>query len=205
MRVNIKYVLIAIGCVICGLFSGCAKSPDKELAQTKAAIKAAKDAEADKYMANNFQNVQKGLEAAEAEIAKQKSSFFLSRKYTSATQLLKKTTILAKEIASEAPRAKQNMAETVRNNLLLADELIKITSNNIKKSSAFKNKYLIAALKADLKTAESATDSAAAALQTGDILGASNNISLFQDLITQITEKISSNSTMIQFNEAEVQ
>ena len=96
------------------------------------------------------------------------------------------------------------MAETVRNNLSLSDELIKITSNNIKKSSAFKNKYLIAALKADLKAAEEATDIAEAALKAGDILTASNNMSRFQELITQITEKISSNSTMVQFDEAEV-
>ncbi len=205
MDLNIRYRIIAIGCIVCSLFSGCAKSPDKELAETKAAIKAAIDAEADKYMNKNFQNVQKGLEAAEAEIAKQKNSFFLSRKYTNATKLLKKTTVLANEIAREAPRAKQNMAETVRNNLSLSDELIKITSNNIKKSSAFKNKYLIASLKADLKTAEEAADSAEAALKAGDILAASNNIGRFQELITQITEKISSNSTMVQFDEAEVQ
>jgi|GEM_PF-1322761 len=204
MRLNIWNRTVAFSCIVCGLLSGCAKSPDKELAETKAAIQAAIDAEADKYMAKNFQNVQKGLEAAEAEIAKQKNSFFLSRKYTIATQLLKKTAVLAKDLSIEAPRAKQNMAETVRNNLSLSDELIKITSNNIKKSSAFKNKYLIAALKADLKAAEEATDIAEATLKAGDILTASNNMSRFQELITQITEKISSNSTMVQFDEAEV-
>lgn len=205
MNLNIKYKIIAVSCIVCGLFSGCAKSPDKELAETKAAIRAAIDAEADKYMAKNFQNVQKGMEAAEAEIAKQKNSFFLSRKYTNATQLLKKTTVLANDLSKEAPRAKQNMAETVRNNLSLSDELIKITSNNIKKSSVFKNKYLIVSLKADLKAAEDAVDSAEAALKAGDIFAASNNMSRFQELITQITEKISSNSTTVQFDEAEVQ
>lgn len=205
MNLNVRYKIIAVSCIVCGLFSGCAKSPDKELAETKAAIRAAIDAEADKYMAKNFQNVQKGMEAAEAEIAKQKSSFFLSRKYTNATQLLKKTTVLANDLSKEAPRAKQNMAETVRNNLSLSDELIKITSNNIKKSSAFKNKYLIVSLKADLNAAEDAADSAEVALKAGDILAASNNMSRFQELITQITEKISSNSTTVQFDEAEVQ
>lgn len=205
MHLNIRNRIIAISCIFCGLLSGCAKAPDKELVETKAAIKAAMDVEADKYMAKNFQNVLKGLETAEAEIAKQKKSFFLSRKYTNASQLLKKTTVLAKEITSEAPRAKQNMTETVRNNLSLSDELIRITSNNIRKSSAYKNKYLIAALKADLKTAEGAAASAEAALKEGDILTASNHMNNFQNLITQIMEKISSNSTMVQFDEAEVQ
>jgi hypothetical protein len=205
MRLNIRNKIIVFNCIVFGLASGCAKAPDKELAEAKAAIKAASDAEADKYMAKNFQNVLKGLEAAEAEIAKQKNSFFLFRKYTNATQLLKKTTVLAKEITREAPGAKQNMEETVRNNLSLADELIKITSNNIKKSSAFKNKYLIAALKEDLKTAEKTAASASEALKAGNILGASNEYNRFHELITQITEKISSNSTMVQFDEAEVQ
>ncbi len=205
MRLNIRNKIIVFNCIVCGLASGCAKAPDKELAEAKAAIKAATDAEADKYMAKNFQNVLKGLEAAEAEIAKQKNSFFLSRKYTYATQLLKKTTVLAKEITSEVPMTKQNMEETLRNNLSLADELIRITSNNIKKSSAFKNKYLIAALKEDLKTAEKTAASASEALKAGNILGASNDYNRFHELITQITEKISSNSTMVQFDEAEVQ
>ncbi len=204
MHHNIKHHIIAVSCIVCVLFSGCAKSPDNELAQTKEAIKAAIDAEADKYMAKNFENVHKGLQAAEAEIAKQKNSFFLSRKYTGAIQLLKKTEVLAKEIAREAPGAKQNMAETVRNNISLSDELIKITANNIKKSSAFKNKHLITALKEELKTAENAAASAAADFKAGDILSASNNISHFQVLITQITDKIHSGSTTVQFNEAEV-
>jgi hypothetical protein len=96
MRLNFRYRIITLSCIICGLLSGCAKAPDKELAEAKAAIKAAMDVEADKYMAKNFQNVLKGLEAAEAEIAKQKNSFFLSRNYTSATQLLKKPQFLPK-------------------------------------------------------------------------------------------------------------
>ncbi len=200
---HIFYRVVAITCVVC-FFSGCAKAPDEELARAKAALKAALEVEADKYMAKNFQNLQKALDSAEAEIAKQKSSFFLSRKYTRATQLLKNTTALAIELKKEAPRAKVEMEETVRNNLSLAGELVKITSNNIRKSSAFKNKHLITALKTELKTADSIAGCASADYKAGNILGASNNLSRFQELITKISDQIVTNSSMVQFDEAEV-
>ncbi|MBD3320800.1 MAG: DUF4398 domain-containing protein, partial [Chitinivibrionales bacterium] len=81
-----------------GLLSGCAKAPEKELAAAKAAVKAAEDAEADQYMPNNFQNIQKALTSAETEIAIQNKKFFLARSYETAKQLLKNTTDLASDI-----------------------------------------------------------------------------------------------------------
>ena len=74
MRLNIWNRTVAFSCIVCGLLSGCAKSPDKELAETKAAIQAAIMQKRTNIWLN-FQNVQKGLEAIEAG-AKQKNSFF---------------------------------------------------------------------------------------------------------------------------------
>lgn len=48
-----SFKIIAITSVVYG-FSGCAKAPEAELAAAKAAIKAAQDVEADKYMTKKF-------------------------------------------------------------------------------------------------------------------------------------------------------
>ena len=137
-------------------------------------------------MAKNFQNVQKG--------SKQQKLRLQSRKFIFSILQIHHCNSTVKENCSSCQRSiyrssksKQNMAETVCNNLSLSDELIKITSTTLK-VSAFKT-ISNCSIKADLKAAEEATDIAEAALKAGDILTASNNMSRFQELITQITEK----------------
>ena len=88
--------------------------PDQELTAAKAAIKAAQDVEADKYMPNNFLNVQNALSSAEAEIQIAKSKFILSRNYGRAKVLLENTTNLATQMTAEAPGAKADLIETIK-------------------------------------------------------------------------------------------
>lgn len=198
------FKIILVSCIFY-TFSGCAKAPDAELAAAKAAIKAAQDVEADKYMAKNFQNILKALEEAETEIARQKRSFFISRKYTKAIQLLKKTTTLATEIKNETPRAKEEMAATVKNNIPIVRDMLKLTAGNIKKASKFKDKYIIAGLKADLNSADSITAQAAADLEAGNLLSASERLSNVQITIQKIMVIIlNQNSETVQFEAAEI-
>jgi hypothetical protein len=174
--------------------SGCAKAPDEELAAAKAAVKAAQDAGADKFMANNFRNVQKALEAAEAELALQNSAFILSRNYTRTKQFLKNATDLANEIKNEAPAAKEAMTNQVRENLELAKGMIKEAAADIKRASRSKEKKVIAKMKEDLSAAESALTRADAEFQAGNVLGASENLGNVQRIVKKITDNLSSSS-----------
>lgn len=186
-----KVNLIIAGTCVAYLFCGCQKAPDTELADAKAALKAAQDVEADKYMAKNFQNVQKVVDEAEKEIAKQKSSFFLTRKYTRVTKILKNATDIAKEITTDAPKAKETIVSQVKENLALSKSMLKETENDLKKASKLKSKKsLVPDLKIELSAADSIAASAAAEYEAGDIFKASKSLDDFQASIKRITDQL---------------
>ncbi len=192
-----KVNLIIAGTCVAYLFCGCAKAPDAELAAAKAALKAAQDVEADKFMAKNFQNVQKVVEEAEKEIAKQKSEFFLTRKYTRVTKLLETATEITKEITADAPKAKENIVAQVKENLALTKTMVRDTENDLKKASKLKNrKSLVPDLKIELRAADSIATLAAAEFEAGDVLKASKSLDEFQAQIKRITDLLKGPSEM---------
>lgn len=196
MRSFHRLISVAVtGACILGLFSGCTKAPDQELAAAKAAIKSSQDAEADKYMPNNFQNIQNALASAESEIELQKSVFFLSRNYEKAKQLLRNVTDLAKQMTAEAPQAKADMKAQVEEGLASAQEMVKETRVDIKKAPRSKGKQVLAQMKEDLNTAESALAQAAAELSSGNIPDARNRLAQAQKLLKKIFDQLSTSGT----------
>ncbi len=182
--------LIIAGICAMYLFSGCAKAPDAELAAARAAVKAARDAEAEKYMAKNFENAQKALAKAEEEIALQKKAFIMTRKYKRVTEMLKNTTVLATEISNEAPKLKAEMIEQVKENLGLVKGMLQATENDIKRNARSTDKTVIAGLKAELSTADGAAKQAAADFEAGNVTGASENLAIVQQQIKKITDTL---------------
>jgi hypothetical protein len=183
-------VTIAAACIL-GLFCGCAQAPDEELAAAKAAIKAAQDAEAEEYMPNNFQNVQKALASAEAEIAVQNKAFVLSRNYAKARQLLNNATELAAQIKAEAPGAKAEMRAQVEANLAAAQELAKETRVDIKNAPRSKGKDVLAQMRVDLDAAQGAIVDAAGELAAGNIVNAAQKLGNAQKLLKKISDRLS--------------
>lgn len=196
MRSFRRLITVAVtGACILGFFSGCAKAPDQELATTKAAIKAAQDAEADKYMPNSFKNLQKALVSAEVEIKMQNSAFVLSRNYAKAKQLLQNTTNFAKQITAEAPGAKADIKAQVEEGLASAQEAAKETRVDIRKARRSKSKQVLAQMAADLDAAESAIAQAAADFAAGNILEARDKFSDAQKLLKKIFDQLSTDGT----------
>jgi hypothetical protein len=183
--------LIIAGSCILYTISGCAKAPDAELAATKAAVQAAKDAGADQFMARNFENLQKGLQMAEEEISNQNTSFFLTRKYTRAKDLLKKTSELATDITKEVPKIKEEAVKQVTENLGMVKGMLAATAEDIKKASRNKDKKsVIEELKANLNSADSAAAVAATEFAAGQVMKASESLSTVQTLIKKITSTL---------------
>lgn len=182
-------VIIAGTCLLSSL-TGCSKKPDAELAAAKAAVQAAKDAGAEIYMSKNYQNIQKALENAELEIAKQDSKFVMNRKYKRATELLTKTASLANEIAGEAPKLKEAAIAQVKDNLAVVDGMLKETANDIKKCARQKDKAVIEELKADLTNAEAAAARASSEFNGGDAIKAAESLNEVQALIKKITDTL---------------
>jgi hypothetical protein len=185
--------LIVAGTCIIGVFSGCATAPEKELAEAKAAIEAARQAEADKYMPKNFDNIQKALAAAEAEISKQNSAFILSRKYAKAKVMVNNAIKLAEQIKEDTPKAKADMIEQVTTGIERAKELAKETHGDIKRAPRSKaGKEAKAQMKADLTTAESMLAEAEGDFNAGDILNAKQKLGIAQKLLKKIFDQLSS-------------
>lgn len=182
-----KVKLIIAGTCVAFLFAGCAKAPEAELAAARAAVKAAKDAEADKYMARNYENLQKAMKMAEDGIANQMTKFPLSRKYKNVTEILEKTTTLANELTAEAPKIKAEMTAQVKENLGLVDGMLKATAKDIKRHRRKKDKAIIKELEVDLQNADSAAVSAKKAFEAGDIFGARDDLNDVQAFINKIT------------------
>lgn len=180
-----------------GIISGCAEAPDQELAAAKAAVKAARDAEADKYTPNNFSNVQKALQAAEDEIVLQNSKFALSRNYKRANQLLANTTKLATDLKKEAPEKKAEITKQVEEGLILSEKKIKETRTEVKKAPrrAFSKKTRKQMLD-DLDKAENAITQGTSVFKTGDIIEARNKIGDSERLLKKINDKLSTGDGM---------
>lgn len=183
------------GACIAGFLSGCAKAPDEELAAAKAAIKTAHNAEADIYMPNNFQNIQKAMESAESEIALQNGRFIFSRNYTKAKQLLKNVTDLARQVTADAPGAKEEMKTRIEEGIASAQKMAKETRVDIKKAPKAKERKVLAQMTADLDEAESALSQASADFAAGTIQDAGKKLADAQRLLKKIFDKLSSGDT----------
>jgi len=138
-------------------------------------------------MTKNFQNVTNALAKAEEQMAVQKKSFFLTRKYKRITEMLKKTEELATEIKNEAPKKKDEIVTQVKENLSLVDGMLKETAEDIKKSSRKQDKAVIEELKGYLSEADSAAALATANFKAGEVLKASEALETVQMLINKIT------------------
>ncbi len=175
--------------------AGCTKAPDEELAAAQAAVKKAEDAEADKYMPNNFQNLQKAMTAAESEIALQNSKIAFSRNYTKAKVLLNNVIDLAKQITTDAPAAKEEMRKQVEAGLASAQKKVKETRVDIKKTPKSMGKKALEQMSADLNEADKIIKQAQSDFDSGNIIEAGKKLSEVQRLLKRISDKLSTGGT----------
>ncbi|MFP4165219.1 MAG: hypothetical protein ACLFQB_16040 [Chitinispirillaceae bacterium] len=172
------------------LFSGCIKAPEAQLEAAEAAIKAAKDAQADKYMVNNYKNLLKALEASEEEIEKQKEAPFFARNYKVAKTMLEKTTSLAQEITKEAPQEKKRLIALVKENIPIAKENLEASAKSISNFAQSKDKAVIEELKTELSAADTILTAAIKDSEANDFLSASGRIDSVQATVKKIMETL---------------
>jgi hypothetical protein len=96
---------------------GCAKEPVQEIGAAKAAVDAAKAAQADKYLVNDFASVEESLNGALAEVQKQKAVSPMSRNYdkvkASLVSIAAKATDLKAKAAEEMAKVQSDMETTL--------------------------------------------------------------------------------------------
>lgn len=201
MRKRIALSLVAAVALL-GLVAGCAKAPDPaQIDAVKAAVQAAKAAEADRYVPAIYNAANDSLNAALAEIEKQNAKFALFRKYGVATHLLQ----VAEEKAKEAVQAVEGKKEEVKNE---ATSLIQQGTDAVTQAKKLfakaprgkEGRQALVLIKSDISTVENTLAEAKAAMDKGDYLTARDKAKAVLDkansLISELQEVISKKAAL---------
>jgi len=148
-------VLVLSVVLMTALFAGCAKEPTVELDAAKAALEAAKAAEADRYLAADFNAAQDSLNAAVTEIETQKSKFALTRSYDHAKKLIASAQTAADAAKEQVAAKKEQVRQEVVAALAEAQTNLTDTKALLKKAPRGKEgRAALEAIQTDLTTIE---------------------------------------------------
>ena len=181
------YVLsVAVATLI---LTGCAKVPQVEIDEAKAALEQAKTAEANLYVEADYLAVQDSLNAAMVGIEAQSSKMFknyakskeqLAAVVTQANELITKTDVRKEEIKSEIVQAEvATNALIEENNMLLA-----------KAPKGKEGKEAIDAIKLDMEAITVSVQEVAGMVSSGNLLAAQTKINAAQQKATAINAEL---------------
>lgn len=180
------FVVLALVMVI-----GCAKAPQQEVDAAKAALDAAKAAEADRYLPAEFNAVQDSLNAALAEIEKQNSKFALTRNYNRAKALLASVVTLANQAKDQVAAKKEEVqaqATQLTTDLQAAlDEAKKL----LKRAPRGKEgREVLEAMTNELTAVENSMADVTTLMNNGDFLSAKDKLAAGLEKVKSIIEEL---------------
>lgn len=172
-----KQILVQIT-IICSialaLLSGCAQAPEKDIAAAGAAVAETKAFEADRYAPYAYRALQDSLNAAIAEIEKQKSGFALTRNFEKAQKSIAAINALAASVKAEAATKKEAMKTAADTAMAQANRIVLEAKELLKKASKGKegNPPAFAAYANEIAVVETTLTQASLIKGGGDYLGA---------------------------------
>lgn len=184
---KIFYVLSIVAATL--LFTSCAKPPQAEIDAAKAALEAAKTAQADLYVEADYLAVQDSLNAVMAYVEQQNSKLFKSFGKAKeklvvitadATGLVAKSDARKEQIKTEVATAEAaTQALIAENNALLA-----------KAPKGKEGKEAIEAIKLDLAGITASVGEVPGLVASGDLLGAQTKVNAAQQKATEINTEL---------------
>jgi predicted small lipoprotein YifL len=187
MKNKILMGLTAIAMI--AILTGCGKKPQVEIDATNAAIEAAKAAEANVYLPDEFTAVQDSMNAIMADIEAQEGKLF--KKFGDAKEKLASASALANELASKVETKKEEVkaeAET------LLDEIKTVLAENSKLVPKLprgkEGAAVIEQIKADLSNVDAAVAEAQTAYDNGAFMDALNKIKAAKAKADGLNEEI---------------
>jgi hypothetical protein len=155
------------------LMLGCAKVPQQDLDAAKAALDAAKAAEADRYVPELYNAAKDSLNAATAEIEKQNSKFALFRSFKHTKELLAKVTAGANDAVAQAAVKKEEVKKEAEGILAQIAPAIENVQKLMKKAPRGKEgRAALEAINSELTAVEASVAEANTAMTNGDFLTA---------------------------------
>lgn len=187
-----KMFLITVGLISAlALLSGCAKAPQESIDAAKAAVEAAKEAEADRYLADQFNAAQDSLNAAMTEIEAQNSKFALTRNYDHAKALLESTVAAANAAKDGVAAKKEEIKAEAQSLMAQAQTAVDETKNLLAKAPKGKEgKEVLEQMQAELSGAETALTEATSAMDSGDYIGARDKVKAALDKANSLNQEL---------------
>jgi hypothetical protein len=171
------------------LVSSCGKLPQAEMDAAKAAVEAAKEAQADIYIPVEFATIQDSLNAYVAQVEAQKSKFFKS--YGDVTVKLESVVATAVTVKENAAVKKEEVR--VQTETLMAEVTAMIADNKALIVKAPKGKEGAAALEEirnEMSVIESAVAEAAVLFEAGNYMAANDKVKAAIENATSINTEL---------------
>lgn len=155
---KLMYALVVVALI--GLIA-CAKPPQQEIDAAKAALNAAKQAEADVYAPESLNAAKQKEKQLDDELAAQQNKFFKS--YKVATQLCSELKAAAEKAKADAVAGKEKAKADAEAAISAAEQAITTATEDLKKAPKGKGSQAdLAQMQADLDAATKAVEDAKA-------------------------------------------
>jgi hypothetical protein len=172
-------------------FTGCAKAPQALVDSTKAALDAAKAAEADRYLPTEFRAAQDSLTAATTEIETQNAKFALLRSYKKAQASLDAASQQAAAVTAKVADAKAAVKAEVDQKMVELTAAIEEAGKLLKKAPRGKeSREVLTAIKADIDAVVAAQPEIAKTVESGDFLTAKDKVNAGLAKIKSVAEEL---------------
>jgi len=189
---KVKVLSIVVSAIfLLGMFAGCAKVPQEVMDGAQAALQAAKAAEADRYLPEQYNAAKNALDAAMAEVEAQKSKFFLFRSYKKAGEMLAAATTAAQEAQNGVAARKEEMRKEAEALMPQVTDAIKKVQALMKKAPRGKEgKAALQAIQNDLTLVEASMEQANTSVQNGDYLTARDKARASLDKLNALIDEL---------------
>lgn len=187
-----KYFLISFSLILSlVLVTGCGKAPQQTVDAAKAALEAAKQVEADRYLADEFKAAEDTLNAALAEIEAQNSKFALSRNYGKATKLLEAATNAFNTIATMVDTKKEEVRTEAQQLFIDLQNGLKEAKDLLKKAPKGKEgREVLDAIQGELTTVENSLVEVTEMMNNGDFMSAKDKLTAGLQKVNSIKEEL---------------
>jgi len=187
-----KYLVLSLGVILLlVLASGCAKAPQQEVDAAKAALETARQAEADRYLADEFKAAQDSLNAAQAEIETQNSKFALTRNYNAAKNQLLAATNMANDLNAKVAAKKEEVKAQAEQLMVDLQTALTDAKTLLKKAPKGKEgREALEAIQSELVTVENSLTEVTNLLSSGDFMSAKDKLTAGLQKVNQIKDEL---------------
>jgi hypothetical protein len=187
MKIKLLSGIAIVGMAL--VFAGCQKYPQVEVDAANAAVEAAKAAQANLYVAGEFNALQDSLNTVLAAVEKEKSKLF--KNYKDEVAKLTATSEMAKTVAANAVAKKEQMKQECTATLAEITVLMDANKEMLAKAPKGKEgKAAMEAIQADLTSIETQVAEVNNKFAGDDIIGALNQAKALKDKATSINTEL---------------